>query len=148
MGTARAPVAGSGFWPACRERVLKPIWRSGVDSGISYQFSFKAAQPRIASSVSVDGLSEAQRVPGFPVRRGFRNSHRAARAARGTRFMAATKQRCRDAGTSAVRPRSFGGCKTRSDTHNLPFVPQLPRLVFRKYLIIGARYSAEVVSNS
>src|ERR1039458_8980374 len=39
MGTARAPVAGSGFWPACRERVLKPIWRSGVDSGISYQFS-------------------------------------------------------------------------------------------------------------
>src|ERR1035441_4723399 len=34
MGTARAPVAGSGFCPACRERVLKPIWRSGVDSGI------------------------------------------------------------------------------------------------------------------
>lgn len=34
MGTARAPVAGSGVWPACRERVLKPIWRSGVDSGI------------------------------------------------------------------------------------------------------------------
>ena len=44
MGTARAPVAGSGFCPACRERVLKPIWRSGVDSGIPYQFSWVAGQ--------------------------------------------------------------------------------------------------------
>src|SRR5262249_39400620 len=35
MGTARAPVAGSGFWPACSERVLKPMARSEVASGIS-----------------------------------------------------------------------------------------------------------------
>ena len=36
MGTARAWLDWSGVWPACRQRVAKPICRSGW-SGISYQ---------------------------------------------------------------------------------------------------------------
>ena len=41
MGTARAPVAGSGFCPACRERVPKPKIRSFCSAiGLSYDRTF------------------------------------------------------------------------------------------------------------
>ena len=44
-GTARARLAESGVWPACRDFVAKPSWRAGAfGSGIDYQDTIAALQ--------------------------------------------------------------------------------------------------------
>src|SRR5262249_24073774 len=42
MGITVAPLAGSGGWPACMARVLKPVFASGVMMNLGLKFRWPA----------------------------------------------------------------------------------------------------------
>src|SRR4030095_16635960 len=64
MGTALAPVAGSGGWPACRASVSKPGYRTVMASPYAQQRSDDAsAADRVAAFGSIGGAIGGRYTP-------------------------------------------------------------------------------------